>query len=91
MKYRKAQDVLPEEIVRLIQDYVSGDYLYIPQKEGEKKSWGEKSGARASLRDRNKEIYHKYKKGQPVEQLSQEYFLSEQSIRRIVSQVKRYA
>lgn len=91
MKYKKAQDVLPEELVRLLQNYVSGDYLYIPRKDGEKKSWGEKSGTRDLLKIRNQEIYHKYYEGQTVEKLSEEYFLSEQSIRRIISQVKRYA
>lgn len=91
MKYRKAQDVLPEEIVRLLQDYISGDYLYVPRKEGEKKSWGEKSGSRDVLKSRNKEIYNKYSSGCPVVKLSEDYFLSEQSIRRIICQVRKYA
>lgn len=32
MKYIKAQDVLPEEIVKIIQEYIDGEYLYIPRK-----------------------------------------------------------
>lgn len=91
MKYKKAQDVLPEELVRLLQNYVSGDYLYIPRKEGEKKSWGEKSGTRDLLKARNIEIYDKYREGASVEKLSEKYFLSEQSVRRIISQVRKYA
>lgn len=88
MKYIKAQDVLPEELVRLLQEYVNGEYLYVPCKDGEKKTWGEKSGSRDLLRKRNKEIYQKYREGRSAEDLSMEYFLSEQSIRRILSQVK---
>ena len=88
MKYMKAQDVLPEELVKILQEYVNGEYLYIPCKDGEKKTWGEKSGARNLLRERNLEIYQKYRNGKSAEELAMEYFLSEQSIRRILSQVK---
>lgn len=91
MKYIKAQDVLPEEIIQIIQQYVSGDYLYIPCKEGDKKSWGEKSGSKKMLKTRNNEIYHKYLKGRTVEALSEEFYLSEQSIRRILSEEKKRA
>jgi len=91
MKYIQAQDVLPEEIIQIIQQYVSGDYLYIPCKEGDKKSWGEKSGSKKMLKTRNNEIYHKYLKGRSVEELSEEFYLSEQSIRRILSEEKRRA
>ncbi|MGF7145848.1 Mor family transcriptional regulator [Anaerotaenia torta] len=88
MKYRKAQDVLPEELVKILQEYVNGEYLYIPRKDGEKRIWGEMSGARNLLKERNKEIYDKYQNGHTAEVLAMEYFLSEHSIRRILSQVK---
>ncbi len=88
MNYIKAQDVLPDELVKLLQEYVNGEYLYIPRKDGEKKTWGEKSGARNLLKERNLEIYQKYRKGRTAEELAMEYFLSEQSIRRILSQIK---
>ncbi|SHO51886.1 CD3324 family protein [Anaerocolumna xylanovorans] len=88
MKYIKAQDVLPDELIKILQEYVNGEYLYIPRKDGEKKTWGEKSGARILLKERNLEIYQKYHNGQTAEELAMEYFLSEQSIRRILSQVK---
>ena len=32
MKYVKAIDVLPQEIIEIIQNYVDGEYLYIPRK-----------------------------------------------------------
>jgi Mor family transcriptional regulator len=88
MKYIKAQDVLPDELIKILQEYVDGDYLYIPRKDGEKRTWGEKSGARRLLKERNLEIYQKYQNGKKAEELAMEYFLSEQSIRRILSQIK---
>lgn len=33
MCYIKAKDVLPLEVIELIQQYVDGEYLYIPKKE----------------------------------------------------------
>lgn len=89
MKYIKAQNVLPEEIIKLIQEYVDGDYLYIPRKNGEQKAWGEKSGTKEILKTRNQEICQKYLQGKSVIDLSLEYYLSEQSIRRIISQERR--
>ena len=60
MKYVKAIDVLPQEIIEIIQNYVDGEYLYIPRKNDNKKSWGEKSGIKNILKERNIEIYEKY-------------------------------
>lgn len=90
MKYVKAQNVLPDELVKLLQEYIDGEYLYIPRKDGVKKTWGENSGTRNMLLARNKEIFHKYKLGRTTYELSEEYFLSEQSIRRIICQTKKY-
>lgn len=42
MKYVKAIDVLPQEIIEIIQNYVDGEYLYIPRKNDNKKSWVKK-------------------------------------------------
>lgn len=89
MKYAKAQDVLPEEIVKIIQEYIDGKYLYVPRKNENHIAWGEKSGIKSSLKIRNNEIYKKYINGTTINTLAQEYYLSEQSIRRIVGQEKR--
>lgn len=40
MRYEKAQDILPEEILQIVQEYIDGEYLYIPRKEENKKTWG---------------------------------------------------
>ncbi|NFO11078.1 hypothetical protein FDB29_08175 [Clostridium botulinum] len=76
MKYAKAQDVLPEEIVEVIQEYVDGKYLYVPRKNENHKVWGEKSGIKSSLKLRNNEIYKKYLNGTTINKLTQEYHLS---------------
>lgn len=85
MKYVKAQNVLPETILRIIQDYVDGEFIYIPRKDTEQKHWGEKSGSKDWFAQRNSEIYLEHKAGVNVEELAVKYYLSKQSIRRIVS------
>lgn len=89
MKYSNAYNVLPDDIVKIIQEYVDGEYLYIPRKEEEQKKWGEQSGSRDALKRRNEEIYSKYIKGAVILDLAQEYYLSDKSIRRIISHQKK--
>ena len=89
MKYSNAYNVLPADIVRIIQEYVDGEYLYIPRKEEEQKKWGENSGSRDTLKRRNTAIYLKFINGAVILDLAQEYYLSDKSIRRIISQQKK--
>ncbi|WP_242598184.1 CD3324 family protein [Heyndrickxia oleronia] len=84
MGYKKADDFLPKELVLLIQNYVDGDYIYIPRKKGNELSWGEKNGARKAIKNRNHDIYIKYNYGATKEQLAKEYHLSIKSIERII-------
>ncbi|OPJ60762.1 Mor transcription activator family protein [Clostridium oryzae] len=90
MRYVKADNVLPEEIIKLIQNYIDGEYLYIPRKCENQKSWGEKNGTRKALRERNNQIFMKYMNGAKALDLANEYFLSEPSIRRIISREKKF-
>lgn len=90
MRYLKAKSILPDELVSLIQEYVDGEFLYIPRKNGEQKAWGEKSGSRNSLKERNNGIFQMYLDGFKVADICTKYYLSEQSIRRIISQEKPY-
>ncbi|EPS46844.1 hypothetical protein CFSAN002368_26727 [Clostridium botulinum A1 str. CFSAN002368] len=32
MKYEKAQNILPDGIIEMIQNYIDGGYIYIPKK-----------------------------------------------------------
>ena len=89
MKYEKAQDVLPSEIIELIQNYIDGSYLYIPRKNTLKKSWGEESGIKKTLSLRNIGIYDEYSKGASIKALSRKYYLTEDSIRRIIRVEKK--
>lgn len=89
MKYIKANDVLPEEIIKIIQEYIDGEYLYVPRKNGNHKAWGENSGIKKVLKNRNTEIYKKYLEGTTINQLTQEFYLSEKSIRRIISEERK--
>lgn len=84
MKYEKAQNILPEDIIELIQQYIDGGYLYIPRKSDNKKSWGESSGTKVELKKRNIEIFNKYRQGLSVKELAKYYYLTENSIRRII-------
>ena len=89
MKYEKAQSVLPQDVIELIQQYIDGGYLYIPKKQDDKKSWGENSGIKSSLKKRNREIFDRYNQGVSVKELTQQFYLTEYSIRRIIRQVKQ--
>lgn len=88
MKYENAQNILPEDIIKQLQQYVDGMYLYIPKKDTNKKVWGENSGFKLELLNRNKEIYNKFLTGVEVKDLASSYYLTESSIRRIVREYK---
>ncbi|MFE4714014.1 MULTISPECIES: CD3324 family protein [unclassified Paenibacillus] len=84
MKYQNAQRMLPEELLHSIQEYVQAGYLYIPARQGKKKQWGECSGYKQMLQDRNEEIMRNFRSGLTVKELAHHYYLSERSIRRII-------
>ncbi|RSK27677.1 hypothetical protein EJF36_12780 [Bacillus sp. HMF5848] len=88
MSYLSAETILPNEIIEMIQQYVDGETIYIPRKNGSKKSWGEKNGTKDTLSKRNNEIYSKFCEGESIYLLSKRYFLSEKSIRRIIHHEK---
>ena len=89
MSYVKATDVLPEEVLSLIQKYVQGEYIYIPKKECNRKLWGETTKSKEETTKRNTEIYKIYKEGVSAKILSEMYFLSLKSIQRIIYKMKR--
>ena len=85
MKYRKASELFPDELLKEIQKYAAGELVYIP-KTGERNDWGEKSGARAYYLARNAEIRRKHLEGSTLEELAEDYGLSHDTIRRILYQ-----
>ena len=84
MSYIKAEEILPEHLIRQIQNYVDGVYIYIPRKPGDRQPWGQATSYRAELRERNSWIREDYAAGSRVSDLSRKYHLSEKSIRRIL-------
>lgn len=89
MRYQRASEIMPEELVELIQNYIDGEYIYIPRKQENKKTWGEATGAREERKRRDRLIFRDYSSGTCVRILAERYFLSEKSIQRIVLQEKK--
>lgn len=84
MKYRNAKRILPKELMDEVQQYIQGEYLYIPKAEGTRKKWGDKSGYRRSLSVRNDCIRKEYEHGATIIELAENYYLSENTIKKIV-------
>lgn len=89
MKYINAQTVLPEQLIIEIQKYVQGETLYIPKPETNYQKWGMASGSRQRLDERNAAIREAFIKGARIEQLAQEYYLSVETIKKIVYSQKK--
>lgn len=83
MRYRKANEVLPDELLKEVQKYVSGEALYFP-KYKKRQEWGEGTGAKNYYKQRNIDIKNKFAKKVSLEDLAKEYNLSIESIRKIV-------
>ena len=84
MSYIKAEEILPEELIRQIQKYADGVYIYIPREPGTRHTWGQKTDYRAELKARNDRIRSDHAEGESAASLSRKYHLSEKSIRRIL-------
>ena len=89
MKYKNAKNILPEELLQQIQQYIQGDVIYIPIGYNEKIPWGQKNGAREAIYTRNKSIFRLYKQGYSIDEIVSIYNLSESSIRKIISKLKK--
>lgn len=87
MGYIRAEEILPAELVELLQEYVDGQTIYVPRK-SDKKGWGTVSGTKEKLAQRNERIYLEYLEGMKVEELAEKYYLSEKSIQRIIREMK---
>ena len=84
MSYIKAEEILPEDLIRAIQEYADGVYIYIPRKPGTRHQWGQETNYKSELKIRNDHIRNDYAAGESVTALSRRYHLSEKSIRRIL-------
>lgn len=90
MKYENAKDILPADLLKALQQYASGKLLYVPVDE-DKRPWGEGSGYREQLRKRNQMIRNKYVNGTMISELADMYYLSLDSVKKIVYTKKKEA
>lgn len=88
MGYIRAEEILPLEIIELVQQYVDGENIYIPRRTENRREWGQNTCIRQELSLRNAEIYEAYRQGFKVPELAERFFLSEKSIQRIVREMK---
>ncbi len=88
MTYKNAVEVLPEELVTEIQKHVNGCLLYIPTSSDTKVGWGESNGTKQKYIERNLRICELYENNVPLYEISQKFYLSEDSIRKVIRQSK---
>ncbi len=90
MGYIKAEEILPIEIIELIQQYVDGESIYIPRKSSHRQAWGTGTQIKQELLRRDRQIYEEYLAGSNTEELACKYYLSQKSIQRIV-RIQKYS
>ena len=88
MGYIKAEEILPNEIIEIIQQYVDGANIYIPRKADKRAGWGQMNRAKERIYARDMSIYREYNQGSNVQELAEKYFLSVKSIWRILRKMK---
>ncbi|SEN97023.1 CD3324 family protein [Paenibacillus sp. OV219] len=84
MKYSKAESIFPEELLLIIQQYVQGELVYIPKPKEAHSKWGENTRSKSMVSARNAEIKSLYRGGVSMRELSDRYFLSHESIKKII-------
>jgi Mor family transcriptional regulator len=88
MSYKKANDVLPQNLLSAVQQYIDGEYVYIPRKAESKLPWGANTDTKKIVKERNREILTKRLEGCSVIELAEQYFLSEKAIYKIINAIK---
>ena len=82
LRYKNATKVLPDELIEKIQQYVQGEYIYIPIKDREADT--HMTDYAIEIQKRDAHIYTKHLEGMNNMDLAKSYSLSESSIRRII-------
>lgn len=86
MSYIKAEDVLPKELIKTIQQYVDGKAIYIPSLQ--KKAWGSEKNTRSVLAERNRQIYEANLAGESARSLAEKHSLSIKTVQRIILRMR---
>ena len=84
MGYIRAEEILPAEVIELIQQYVDGESIYIPRSPAHRQAWGTGTQIKQELFTRNQQIYRDYLAGSKTSELACKYYLSEKTIQRIL-------
>ncbi len=84
MSYLRADLIFPDELLAEIQKYVQDGLVYIPKPKKLHKKWGENSGGREVMEQRNLQIKMKFRNRHSLEELADEYGLSVDTVKRIV-------
>lgn len=84
MKYVNANEVLPDRLITEIQQYIQGESIYIPRPVSSRQKWGSCSGSRKWIDERNDSIRTSFRSGSTIQELANEYFLSTETIKKIV-------
>ena len=84
MKYVKAKSVFPHALLLEMQKYVQGEMVYIPKAPGNRDSWGANTDTRSAVARRNEEIVRAYRAGVTVSELTELFYLSGETIRKII-------
>ena len=89
MGYIKAEEILPSEVIELIQQYVDGENIYIPRKSSHRQAWGAGTQIKQELLRRDRQIYKDYLAGSKTSELACKYYLSKKSIQRILKKMSK--
>ena len=87
MKYKNAVKILPPDLIEQLQQYVQGEYLYIPIKD--KEIHTNMTEYALEVQKRDEHIYTNHLQGVCNAELAHKYALSESSIRRIISKERK--
>ncbi|MBA4507241.1 CD3324 family protein [Clostridium sporogenes] len=88
MVYKQANKIFPADLLNEIQNYVDGQYVYIPRKDGNQRMWGEVNRSKEIISKRNIEIFKKYNNGISVKEVASMYYLSPKTIYKIINKIK---
>lgn len=87
MKYKNANEILPQNLVEEIQKYIQGETIYIPKKD--KQITKSPTEYKIELQKRNVRIYTQHLEGISNEALADSFNLAQSSIRRILIEQRK--
>jgi DNA-binding NarL/FixJ family response regulator len=83
LSYKNAAELLPPHLLEEVQKHIDGGLIYIPKASG-RVSWGQLTGSKEALAERNKDIIELFQNGISIRKISEEYYLSQETVRKIV-------